>query len=332
LKKNKAIALISGGLDSILAARMVMEQGIEVEGVCFIMPFLSKDTGNFKKRVKAVSDKADVKVDFIDISEDFLVTLKKPRYGYGSNINPCIDCKILMLNKAKAIMSERGASFVVTGEVLNERPMSQTRQSLEIIKKRSGLEDFLLRPLSAKFFEETEPEKNGMLKKADLGDIHGRSRKKQFELAARYGIDKYFVPGGGCLLTDPRFSKRIIDLIANNDLTADEIDLIKFGRHFRLDKETKAVVGRDDPENMGLMALKKDTDLMMRLVEKASPYVLLRGKTDEVNIKRAAELCVSHSKSKNLASEKVEYWYKEEEKREIAVSAVPESEIDPMRI
>ncbi|MGB3112500.1 MAG: hypothetical protein WBB84_05960, partial [Candidatus Omnitrophota bacterium] len=232
--KRKAVALISGGLDSLLAAKLVQEQGIEVQGVAFVMSVASTSVRDFSHNVHIASNEAGIPVKIVDISKEFLNILKSPKHGYGSNMNPCIDCKIFMLRKAWEVMKEEGADFVVTGEVLGERPMSQRRDALNIIRKSSSLDGYLLRPLSAKLLDETIPEKEGVVDRERLLDIEGRSRKRQFELARKYGIKKFFPPAGGCLLADPIFAKKVKDLIDTDSLAIKNIDLLKYGRHFRM--------------------------------------------------------------------------------------------------
>jgi tRNA U34 2-thiouridine synthase MnmA/TrmU len=330
--KKKAIALISGGLDSLLAAKVIQEQGIKVHGVTFIMSAASRDIRAFKKNVKDASKEAGIPVKIVDIAKEFLNVLKSPKHGYGAYINPCIDCKIFMLRKAKDMMEKEGASFIITGEVLGERPMSQRRDALNIIKKDSRLKGHLLRPLSAKLLEETIPEKEGLVDRSKLLNISGRSRKPQFALADKYGIKKYFTPAGGCLLTDPAFTKRLKDLIENEGLTIEGLALLKYGRHFRLDNKTKVVVGRDEKDNRDLLAIKESDDIILRLKGKSGPYVLLRGKKNKKSIEKAASLAVSHSKFKSEQKITVEYWTTKDKKEMIEAAPLRKSEIESLRI
>ncbi|MDP8299497.1 MAG: tRNA 4-thiouridine(8) synthase ThiI [Candidatus Tantalella remota] len=330
--KAKAIALISGGLDSLLAARVMMEQGIEVYGVCFVMSFASRDIDKFKEQVTITSSKAGITVRMVDISDDFLKIFKNPKYGYGANLNPCIDCKILMLKKAKEIMEEQKADFVVTGEVLGERPMSQRRDALNIIQKCSELNGYLLRPLSAKILEETIPEKEGKVNREKLYGFSGRGRTNQFELAKKFGITEYFTPAGGCLLTDPNFSWRLKDLMRHEGLKREDIKLLKYGRHFRLDDETKVIVGRDEGDNENILLTKSGNDILMNIKEKNGPYVLLRGNISDANIRMAASLCVSHSKYKDSAGEIIEYWQNEDDMVEIEAVSLNKKEIEKRRV
>ncbi len=329
----KAIALISGGLDSLLAAKVVQAQGIEVDGVCFIMSFASRDVEGFKMKVTESATKAGIPVKMVDISDKFLNMLVNPQHGYGANINPCIDCKIMMLSHAKKMMHDAKADFIITGEVLGERPMSQNRQSLNKIKKCSDLEGYLLRPLSAKLLEETIPESEGIIDRNLLCDISGRSRKPQFALAEEYGITKYFAPAGGCLLTDPGFSRRLMDLMKHSDkLKIEDIKILKCGRHFRIDEKTRIVVGRDEQDNDMVEAETLKEDIAFRLVEFSTPFVVLKGENSDSNIKMAAELCAGHTKFKNDESVEVEYGCDGNFDKKIQVKPTERETIEKMRI
>lgn len=248
-KKIKALVMLSGGLDSSLAVRILQEQGLEVEAVHFTGVFHAGEFDEYDSSAGRFAKRFGVKLTILNIEEDFIDILKNPRYGYGSNINPCIDCRIYTLKKAKKYMDETDASFIATGEVLGQRPMSQRKNMLELVEKRSGLEGLLLRPLSAKLLEPTIPEEKGWIDREKLFDISGRSRKPQMALAKRYGIEDYPNPAGGCLLTDPQFSERLRDLLRHNNLTMGEMEFLKVGRHFRLSDDTKAVVGRSREDN-----------------------------------------------------------------------------------
>ncbi len=283
----KAIALISGGLDSTLAARLVKRQGIEVMGLKFKIPFCPA-------RNKNPLD-LGVEIKEVNISDDFLLMLQNPRFGYGANMNPCIDCKILMLKKAKELMNAWGAKFVITGEVLGQRPMSQHKQVLEDIAKCAGLEGLVLRPLSAILLPETIPEKEGWIKRENLLSFSGRSRKPQIELARAFDIKEYAQPAGGCLLTDPEFSKRLKDLIAHEGLSQDNIELLKIGRHFRLNDKAKIVVGRNEKENELLFKLAQGSDyLFMPGDDLAGPTSLGRGIFNDELIKLSCGITCSY--------------------------------------
>ena len=288
--KVKAIALLSGGLDSILAARLILEQGIEVEGVTFETPFFGA------QKARTVAQKVGLPLVIIDITEEHLEMLKAPRYGYGKNMNPCIDCHILMLKIAGKRMEETGADFVFTGEVLGQRPMSQGRQSLDVVAKNSGYQGSILRPLSARLLAETKPEMEGKVDRQKLLDIQGRGRKRQIEMARRYGITDYSTPAGGCLLTDPMFSKRLRDLFEHHrDFRVRDIELLKFGRHFRSSKTTKIIVGRDSIDNQAIQRLYEEGDILIHMTHFPGPTVLVPYGGDEKTCYHAAAICAYYS-------------------------------------
>jgi len=248
--KTGALFLFSGGLDSILAVKLLQEQGIKVAGLTFVSYFFNSDLA------KESAKNLDIKLKIIDFSDEHLDMVKNPQYGYGKAINPCIDCHILMLKKAKEI-SEK-FDFVATGEVLGERPMSQNKRALELIAEQSGLKDYLLRPLSAQLLEPTVPEKNGLVARNKLLDISGRSRKRQIVLAKKWGIKEYPTPAGGCLLTDFQFGRRLKELFKQwPDCRGDDVRLLKLGRHFWV-KDNKIIVGRNQTENKEIKKLVND--------------------------------------------------------------------------
>jgi len=247
---TKAISLISGGLDSTLATKVILEQGIEVIAANFVSPFCRcNHRAGCQHEAKFISGELGIPLRVMNVSKEFLEVLKSPKHGYGSHMNPCIDCRILMLKKAKELMKETGASFLITGEVLGQRPMSQRRDAMRTIEKDAGVSGLVLRPLSAKLLEPTIPEKEGWVDRSKLLDISGRSRKPQIQLASDFHIKDYPCPAGGCLLTDPAFSKRVKDLIDHNELTSEDVSLLNHGRHFRIEETAKLIVGRDEHDN-----------------------------------------------------------------------------------
>ena len=321
----KAIALISGGLDSALAARWVKEQGIEVMGLRFKIPFSSNLSKSFFD--------LGIEIREMNIDEDFLKILEKPRYGYGSQMNPCIDCKILMLSKAKELMHECRASFIITGEVLGQRPMSQNKQSLEIIAKRAGLEGLVLRPLSAKLLPETIPEREGWIKQEKLFSFSGRGRKAQVELARVLGIKEYHQPAGGCLLTDPEFSKRLRDLIAHEGLNGNNIELLKIGRHFRISSQAKLVVGRNEKENDRLVNLAcQDDYLFMPTDELAGATSLGRGIFSEELIELSCRITSRYCDLNGKGNVDIVYKRIPQENRVLKISPILETELSRFRI
>lgn len=290
-KKIRCVFLLSGGLDSTLAAKILMEQGVEVELVNFTTSFC----GPRKARQAAVQ--LGLPLREINIKKNFVEVLKKPKHGYGAGMNPCIDCHGLMLKKAKQIMREEGFDFVATGEVLNERPMSQTKKSLKIVEKDSGLEGYLLRPLSAKALEETIPEKDGRVDRNKLLNIVGRSRREQMVLAEKYGIKDYPTPAGGCALTQAGFAGRVKDLFDNNPACSlEDIELLKFGRQFWVNG-VRMIVGRNEKDNMRLESLLGDNDILIKPKEIAGPSVFLRAeKIDDDSIKKATQTMTGYMK------------------------------------
>ena len=286
----KALSVFSGGLDSMLAAEVVRAQGVEVLGLFFESPFFSSE----KARRSASTIRLPLKV--IDITKRHLEVVKNPKHGHGENMNPCIDCHALMIRCAGELLEEEDAKFIITGEVLGQRPMSQNRQSLAVVAKESGFDRVLLRPLSAKHLSTTLPEEMGWIDREKLLDWSGRSRKPQMALATQLGIGEYPSPAGGCLLTDGIFSRRLRDLLsARPDCERREIDLLKLGRHFRIDSKTKVIVGRNKRENQGIEALAKPEDLLLRTTAIPGPTVLVLGDLSSESENLAAAITASYS-------------------------------------
>jgi tRNA U34 2-thiouridine synthase MnmA/TrmU len=331
----KAIALLSGGLDSTLAARLVLDQGIELEALNFMTVFC---TCTNKGATCLASQKAvetlGIPLRVFNVSEEYLGVVRHPKHGYGSNMNPCIDCRIFMLKKAKAYMEESGGSFIITGEVLGQRPMSQRRDAMRLIEKEAGLEGLILRPLSAQFLPVTLPEREGWIDREKLLNIQGRSRKPQMKLAEQFNIRDYPCPAGGCLLTDPGFARRIRDLMEHRyDFSLNDVHLLKFGRHFRLSPTVKLVVGRNEEENQKIETFSQAGDVLLKTVRYPGPVSLLRGEADETERERAASITARYSKAKGM--EKVEVHYQKverEEEKSIFVSPLSEAEIQKERI
>ncbi len=246
-RKIKGLVLFSGGLDSILTVKILQEQGIKVTGLVFVSYFFDSQLADKAAR------ELKIKLKKFDFSEEHLRIVKKPKYGYGKTMNPCLDCHLLMLKEAKEIMEKEEFDFVATGEVLGERPMSQNKQALELIEKESGLKGYLLRPLSAKLLEPTLIEKKRLVKRDKLLDISGRSRKKQIALAKKWGVKEYPTPAGGCLLTDPQFGQRLKELLARwPQAEGNDIQLLKLGRHFWVSHRLKPKQARLEPKQARL--------------------------------------------------------------------------------
>src|SRR5665648_45196 len=269
--KIKAVALFSGGLDSILAVKLIEEQGIKVKGVNFKTPFFGPD------KTFLAAKSLDMDLEIIDITQELLEILRNPKHGLGKNMNPCIDCHTLMIKKAGEYMAKIGASFILSGEVLGERPMSQNRNSLSIIERESGFEGRILRPLSALLLAETIPEKEGLVDRNKLLNISGRSRKRQMELAIKMEIEDYPSPAGGCKLTEPAFSKRLRDLFTQGVFSLEDIELLKLGRHFRLSTNVKLVVGRNKEENEKIKEFSQEGDFLFKAKNLKGQVSLLKG-------------------------------------------------------
>jgi tRNA-specific 2-thiouridylase len=280
LPGKKAVALLSGGLDSALAIYLVKRQGVEVVAVHFTSFFSPLDARDEESPVRKLALQLNVPLRQIPKGKDFLQVIRNPRYGHGKNLNPCIDCRIYTLVKAKELMEEIGASFLVTGEVVGQRPMSQRRDAIGLIEKQAGCTGLVLRPLSAKLLPETQAEELGIVDREQLLDIAGRGRKVQLRLAAEVGLSGYSPPAGGCLLTDKGFSSRVRDLLDNTDeVTPADLELLHVGRHLRIRPDLKIVVGRNEAENQRIERL-AEAGLLFSPVDFPGPLVLAVGHVD----------------------------------------------------
>jgi tRNA-specific 2-thiouridylase len=301
---RKAVALYSGGLDSTLAIIAVLRQGVGVTAVTFLNHFGCdiSDKSSCSKDPFSAAGKFGFEVKLSHLSEKFIDTVKNPKFGHGRNMNPCMDCRILMLKEAKAFMEMTGASFIITGEVLGQRPMSQRRDALNIIDREAGLRGMVLRPLSAKLLKPMSAEEAGLINRELLYDFSGRSRKPQMALAKEFGLTEYPAPAGGCLLTEPNYSyrlKELFDYAPNPSLL--DLRLLRIGRHFRLSPECKAVVGRDMSENEDLSKLTDEKGIFLRVIGHGSPIVLVRGTAGRDEVTTAASLCARYSDARKLA-------------------------------
>ncbi len=305
----RAVALLSGGLDSTLAVRMLREQGVEVHAVNFNTGFCLTDHARKVRKpedMKKLRNEAlragadlDVEVEIIDISKEYLDILTNPKHGYGSAANPCIDCRIFMLKKARERMEEIGADFVATGEVLGQRPMSQMRPVMNLIERESGLKGKLLRPLSAQHLPPTEPEQQGLVDRAELGALRGRTRAGQMELAAKFGIDDFPQPAGGCcFLTDQNYAKKFRDFMAHWDgareLKLEDFLILKVGRHFRLSPRVRAIVGRMEGENKFLSYFAAG-HWLLTTPDLPGPTTWVDGDPDEAEFAKLAAITARYS-------------------------------------
>ena len=309
MKKGRALSLLSGGLDSLLATRLIMDQGIEVVGLHFITPFFGYQKkgqeARYRERWRALHG---IDTRIIDVSDEYLGILRNPRYGYGKNFNPCVDCKIFLFSRARDMMAEEKADFLVSGEVLGQRPMSQRRDTMRIVERDSGTEGFLLRPLCARFMKPTRAELEGIVDREKLLAITGRGRKPQMELAERMGIRHYPAPAGGCLLTDPEMAERIRKFFNQSpQATINEVLLLQVGRHFQLSEDVHLVVGRREEENERLMELSREGDTLLRVHGIPGPLGLLRGRTDAEGLRLAGSIVARYSKAKDQDRVEVHY-------------------------
>lgn len=337
-KKLKAVALLSGGLDSSLAVRIMLEQGVEIEAIAIRTPFCDFDCGKgCGHRVSEVASDLEIPLKTIYLGEEYLRMLKRPKFGFGSGMNPCIDCRSMMYNAAKEHMKKIDADFIVTGEVLFQRPMSQNHRALNIIEKETGTEGKVLRPLSAKSLPMTDIENDGSVKRENLCNILGRSRKTQLALARKFGMDDPPNAAGGCLLTDPQFSRRIRDLMENLDdpekvPAINDVELLKVGRHFRLSKSAKLIVGRNQNENYMMSSLALKDDIVIEPEEFPGPTCILRSKNYEYwLVEKSSQIGVRYSDSPRRHETNVRVTYRGQVS---VISAFPmgDEELESLRI
>ncbi len=288
----RAVGLLSGGLDSTLAAKLMLEQGLEVYAINFTSPFCTCTPKNAgcASVITAVKELGGIPLKRVALGNEYLEIVRNPQHGYGSGMNPCIDCRIMKIRKAGEYMREIGASFLFTGEVLGQRPMSQHRAALAIIDRESRLEGFIVRPLSARLLSPSIPEREGWIERESLLGIRNRSRKPQMALAAAYGIADYPCPAGGCLLTDPGFARRMKDLMDHSKFTLNDAELLKIGRHFRLVPQAKLIVGRNRDENRRLMGLADKNDICLWPEEVKGPVGIVRGDPNREDIERGISI------------------------------------------
>ena len=322
----KALCVFSGGLDSMLAAQVIRAQGVDVLGLFFETPFFS----SHRARISAKAIHLSLKV--VDLTGPHLEVVKHPAHGYGGNMNPCIDCHALMLRKAGEMLEEEEANFIITGEVLGQRPMSQNLKALSIVSTQSGFPKLILRPLSAKLLQMTIPEEKGWVGRDLLLNFSGRSRKPQMALARELNITDYPAPAGGCLLTDPNFSKRLKDLFSSEPhFEIREIELMKVGRHFRLGPHARLIVGRNKGENETIVSLAKPEDLLLTAQSVPGPTVLALGDlTPELEI-LAAAITLSYSDARDSEPIEVTLEVKGQE-RTVSVEKLSKSGFQKMMI
>jgi tRNA U34 2-thiouridine synthase MnmA/TrmU len=298
--KRKALALLSGGLDSTLAVKMMLDMGIDVEALNFTSPFCTctgKNRGCKSEAIR-VAEEFNIPIKVIHKGLDYLNIVRNPKHGYGKGVNPCVDCRIYLLRKAKEYMAECGADFVITGEVLGQRPMSQKRDALRVIERESGLEGLLLRPLSAQHFEPTIPEKEGWVNREKLLAIKGRCRKELFELAEEIDVKNYPCPAGGCLLTELSFVPKMRDVFDHSDeLNLRDFRMLKIGRHFRIGERTKLIIGRDENDNRLLEAAMQPGETSIFWMDGNTPVGVIMGKQDDAGLDLAMRIILRYTRA-----------------------------------
>ena len=338
---RKALALISGGLDSMLAARLIQEQGVEVEGINFYTGFcveghthaIRKRDQDKAKRNNAlwVAEQLGIKLHIIDVVEEYKNIVINPKHGYGANLNPCLDCKIFMVHKAHEWIQQNGFDFIITGEVVGQRPKSQRKRYMPVVSRESGAEDLLLRPLCAKNLAETLPEREGWVDREELEDFGGRSRNPQMELAAEFGLTDYAQPAGGCcFLTDRSYSVKLQDLWDNRGQKRYELDdimLLKVGRHIRPDKSFKLIIAREEGENNFLSGYRKQFQTI-KTVSHPGPLVLIEGENlNPDQLELACAITARYSKGRDADSVELEFRDREQAAKTIQVRPLREEQI-----
>lgn len=318
-KQIKAVALISGGLDSLLAAKVIQKQGVHVEGINFFTGFcVEGHTHAIRKKNRAkpkrnnalwVAEQLGIRLHIVDIVEQYKTVVFDPRYGYGANLNPCLDCKIFMVKRAHEWLLEHQFDFIVSGEVVGQRPMSQRKDTMPVVARESGAEELLLRPLSAKNLPQTKPEREGWIEREKLFDFSGRTRKPQMALAEKYGLEDYAQPAGGCcFLTDAQYAAKLSDLWrarGHKTYEMDDIMLLKVGRHLRPSANFKVIISREEGESNFLKGYRKG---FVHLVTTShpGPVALIDGAPSASDIELAARLVARYSKGKNNARVELE--------------------------
>lgn len=294
-RKVRALGLCSGGLDSILSALLLREQGVEIKWITFETPFFSSE------KAKQASQSTGIPLIVQNITSTYLKMLLNPPCGYGRNMNPCMDCHALMFKIAGKIMRNEGFDFIFSGEVLGQRPMSQTKPSLRYVEKQSGCNGYILRPLSAACLPVTIPEEKELVDRKLLLGISGRSRKPQINLAAQLGVFDYPTPAGGCLLTDATYCVRLKDLFEHHDIySVEDLNLLKYGRHFRIDKKTKIIVGRNKKDNFNILkSYDNCKDVVIKIKDYPGPTVIVSHGDNKDILTFAASVCVGYSNITN---------------------------------
>jgi len=322
----KALALFSGGLDSVLAMKVIKDQGIDVMAININIGFGS--TVDRTEHMQNMCDQIGVSLEILDLRQLYLnEVLFDPKYGYGKNFNPCIDCHGFMFRYTGQLLKKFDADFMISGEVMGQRPMSQRKDALESVKGLSGYEDLIVRPLCAKLLEPSLPEREGWIDREKLLDINGRSRQRQLDMAKEIGLKDFESPGGGCLLTEIQFSNRLKDFVDNDKLEIDDINTLKAGRHLRLPDGAKLIIGRDKDDNEKLKNTKSDKYYSARIVDATGPYCLFQKEASFKDKQLAARFIITYGKTEQNKQYKVKFFENEKEVYELEEQKLPSKEL-----
>lgn len=341
-QKRKAVALISGGLDSMLAVKAIQVQGIHVEGINFYTGFCHSGHTSAIRNPKGgkalrndalwVAEQLGVALHIIDIVEPYKNILLNPKYGYGKNVNPCLDCKIFMVQQAYQWMLENDFDFIITGEVIGQRPKSQRSATMPMIAQESGAEDRLLRPLCAKLLPPTLPEREGWVNRDALYDFKGRNRKPQLGLAASFAIDEFAQPAGGCcVLTDENYTRRLQDMWQHRntrDYDMEDIILLKAGRHLRLEPHYKIIIARDESESNFLTGYRKQF-IHMQALEHRGPMILIEGQPSTEDLQTCARIAGRFCSGREEKEVKINLYYIDGQSEILRVQPMKTEEIQP---
>ncbi len=333
----KTIGLLSGGLDSTLATRIMKKLGFDVLALNFMSPFCTctRSDHGCKNEAKRLADELGMKVRVEFMGEEYIDIVRNPEHGYGKNMNPCIDCRLMMFKRTKEIMEEEGAAFIFTGEVVGQRPMSQREDRMRMIERDSGLSGLIVRPLCAQLLPPTIPEKEGIINRDEMLAIRGRSRKPQIQIAKdEFGMTENLCSSGGCLLTDPGFAKKMKDLVTFDD-TANVKDarLLRLGRHFRISDELKLVVGRNESENEKLLKIAAPEDFIFYPTEISGPTAVAKGKLTREAVYMAAGITARYCSGVNGDPVRIDYKNKGNDTIwSVLAKPVPEEELNVLRI
>jgi tRNA U34 2-thiouridine synthase MnmA/TrmU len=344
-KQRKAVSLISGGLDSLLATKVVLEQGVHVEGINFYTGFcVEGHTHAIRKKDKSkpkrnnalwVAEQLGIKLHIIDVIEEYKDVLLNPKHGYGQNMNPCLDCKGFMVRKAQQWIEENDFDFIITGEVIGQRPMSQRKETMPVIARESGAGDRLLRPLCAQFLPETLAEREGWINRDEMLGFSGRNRKPQMALAEQYGFKDYATPAGGCcFLTDKNYSEKLVDMWkhrSSRDYELDDIMLLKVGRHIRPRDNFKLIIAREEGEGKFLEGYRKQF-IHMISTSHSGPMVLIDGEVDAADVQLAAQVVARYGQGRNAESVDIEVTYINGDKEILNVAPLPADMVEPWHV